>query len=300
MDKKRLLLIINPCAGKKKVTKQLADIIAIFNKANYEVITHVTAAGGDCENIAFTYAKTVDLIVCSGGDGTFNEMISGVVRSGVDVPVGYIPAGSTNDFATSLQIPTDMLEAAKEIVEGEAFCFDIGQFCDRYFAYIASFGVFTKTSYETPQELKNVLGHAAYVLSGIQEVAQLKPHNLSIELEDGTLLEGDFLFGAISNSTSVGGVLSLDKKRVDLSDGRLELLLIRMPKDLKEVADCILAIQKQTYDCKMITFLNASQIKVYANENITWTLDGEKGPTQSEANVKCLAKAIRIVTKPKK
>lgn len=300
MDKKRLLLIINPCAGKKKVTKQLADIIAIFNKANYEVITHITAAGGDCENIAFTYAKAVDLIVCSGGDGTFNEMISGVVRSGVDVPVGYIPAGSTNDFATSLQIPTDMLEAAKEIVEGEAFCFDIGQFCDRYFAYIASFGVFTKTSYETPQELKNVLGHAAYVLSGIQEVAQLKPHNLSIELEDGTLLEGDFLFGAISNSTSVGGVLSLDKKRVDLSDGRLELLLIRMPKDLKEVADCILAIQKQTYDCKMITFLNASEIKVYATENLTWTLDGEKGPAQRNANVKCLNKAIRIVTKPKK
>jgi YegS/Rv2252/BmrU family lipid kinase len=180
MEKRRLLLIINPCAGKKKVTKQLADIIAIFNKANYEVITYITAAGGDCENIAFSYAEQVDLIVCSGGDGTFNEMISGVIKSGVDVPVGYIPAGSTNDFATSLQIPTDMLEAAKEIVEGEAFRFDIGQFCDRYFVYIASFGVFTKTSYETPQELKNVLGHAAYVLSGIQEVAQLKPRKLSI------------------------------------------------------------------------------------------------------------------------
>lgn len=300
MDKKQLLLIINPCSGKKKATKQLADIIAVFNRANYEVITHITAEGGDCERTAFAYASKVDLIVCCGGDGTFNEMISGVVKSGVDVPVGYIPAGSTNDFATTLQIPSDMIEAAKEIIDGEPYSFDIGQFNDRYFAYVASFGVFTKTSYETPQELKNVLGHAAYVLSGIQEVAQLKPHKLSFTLEDGKVLEGDFLFGAISNSTSVGGVLSLSKERVDLSDGKLELLLIRMPKDLKEVADCILAIQKQTYDCKMITFLNASEINVGASENMTWTLDGEKGPTQNEAIVKCIGKAIRLVTKQKK
>lgn len=300
MSKKRLLLIINPCSGKKKATKQLADIIAVFNRADYTVITHITSHGGDCQATALEYASVVDLIVCCGGDGTFNEMISGVVKSGVDVPVGYIPAGSTNDFAATLQISTDMVQAAKDIVEGEPFRFDVGQFADRYFAYIASFGLFTKASYDTPQEWKNAIGHAAYVLSGIQELSQLKAHKLRFEIADGEIIEGEFLFGAISNSTSVGGMISLSKEKVDLTDGKLELILIRMPKDLKELADCIVAIQKKTYDSKLITFLNASQIKVFAPMNLTWTLDGERGPSEQEIDVKCLGKAIQIIVKAKK
>ena len=300
MDKKQLLFVVNPCSGKKKATKQLTDIIAVFNRADYMVITYITNDGGDCERAVMEYASKVDLIVCCGGDGTFNEMISGVVKSGVDVPVGYIPAGSTNDFAATLQIPTDMVQAAKNIVQGEPFRFDVGQFAERYFAYIASFGLFTKTSYETPQEWKNAIGHAAYVLSGIQELSQLKAHKLRFELADGEVLEGEFLFGAISNATSVGGLISLSKEKVDLTDGKLELLLIRMPKDLIELADCIVAIQKKTYESKLITFLNASQMKVFAPKNLTWTLDGERGPAEQEIDVKCLGKAIQIIVKARK
>ncbi len=300
MNKKKLLFVVNPCSGKKKATKQLAEIISIFNRADYMVITHITGDSGDCERVVMEYAARVDLIVCCGGDGTFNEMISGVVKSGVDVPVGYIPAGSTNDFAATLQISTDMLQAAKDIVEGEPFRFDVGQFGERYFAYIASFGLFTKTSYETPQEWKNVIGHAAYVLSGIQELSQLKAHPMRFELDGGQKIEGEFLFGAISNATSVGGLISLSKDKVDLTDGKLELLLIRMPKDLIELADCIVAIQKKTYESKLITFLNASQMKVFAPKNLTWTLDGERGPTESRVDVKCLGKAVQIIVKLQK
>ena len=300
MNKKQVLFVVNPCSGKRKATKQLAEIIAVFNRADYMVITHITKEGGDCEKTVIEYASQVDLIVCCGGDGTFNEMISGVVKSGVDVPVGYIPAGSTNDFAATLQIPTDMVQAAKNIVEGEPFRFDVGQFDERYFAYIASFGLFTKASYESPQEWKNVIGHAAYVLGGIQELSQLKAHKMRFELEDGEIVEGEFLFGAISNTTSVGGLISLSKEKVDLTDGKVELLLIRMPKDLKELADCIVSIQKKTYDAKLITFLNVSQMKVFAPKNLTWTLDGERGPADEEIDVKCLGKAVQIIVKAEK
>ncbi len=297
MKKKQLLLIVNPCSGRKKAIKQLADIISVFNKANYTVITHITSCNGECQSVAMEYASEVDMIVCCGGDGTFNEMISGVLESGVDIPIGYIPAGSTNDFATTLQLSTDVVRAATDIVEGEPVSLDVGQFAERYFAYIASFGVFTKASYETPQEWKNVLGHAAYILSGIQELSQLKPHNLCFELSSGEVVEGNFLFGAISNSTSVGGVISLSRDKVDLCDGKLELLLIHTPKDLVELTDCIISIQKKTYDSKLITFLNASEIKVFVPEKLNWTLDGEKGPAYKEIDIKCLGKAIRLVMK---
>ncbi len=297
MEKKQLLLIINPCSGKKKATKQLADIISVFNQANYTVITHITSRSGECEDAIKEYASQIELVVCCGGDGTFNETISGVLESGIDIPIGYIPAGSTNDFATTLQLSTDAVQAAKDIVEGEPIRLDVGRFAEHYFAYIASFGIFTKTSYETPQEWKNVLGHAAYILSGIQELSQLKSHNLRFELSSGEMVEGKFLFGAISNSTSMGGVISLSKDKVDLTDGKLELLLIHTPKDLVELTDCIISIQKKTYDSKLITFLNTSEIKVFAPEKLSWTLDGEKGPSQKEIDVKCLGKAIQLIVK---
>lgn len=232
---KKLLLIVNPHAGQRKASKHLTEIIDIFNRAGYEVIAHITASPGDCENMVMHYAHKLAMVVCCGGDGTFNETISGILRSGVDIPVGYIPAGSTNDFANSLQLPLDIPQAAHVSAGGTPFRVDMGSFGGRYFSYVASFGAFTRTSYITSQNVKNALGHVAYVLGGIQELSQIKARHLRFELPDGRVLEDDYLFGAISNSTSVGGILTIPPDRVDMTDGKLELLLIRAPKDRKSV-----------------------------------------------------------------
>ena len=293
---KRLLLIVNPCAGQKKARKYLVDMIEIFNRAGYKVTTHITENSGDGEAAVLRYASEMDLIVCCGGDGTFNETISGVLKSGGELPIGYIPAGSTNDFASSLHLSTDILQATRDIIDGEPILLDVGSFGDRYFSYVASFGVFTKTSYTTPQGLKNALGHAAYILSGIQELSQLKSHHVRFELPGGTVLEGDFIFGAISNSTSVGGILTLAEDKVDLCDGQFELLLVRKPRDLIELTECVQALKRQTYSSSMLAFVNAEQVKITAPEDMAWSLDGEHEPGHSCIEAECLHKAVRVYT----
>lgn len=294
---KKLLLIINPCSGQKKVKKLLTDIIDIFNRADYEVIVHITSCSGDAERACVRYASQVSLIVCCGGDGTFNETVSGVLKGGSDIPIGYIPAGSTNDFASSLHLSNDLLQAARDIVEGKPKRLDIGLFGTRYFSYVASCGVFTRTSYATPQNIKNALGHTAYVLSSIQELSQIRAYPLRFTLPDGRIIEDKFLFGAISNSTSVGGVLTLAPDRVDMADGKLELLLIRAPKDLFEMGECVRALQQKTYNCEMITFLSTESVTVSAPEEMGWTIDGEQEPGHSQIKVSCLQHAIQVVTK---
>lgn len=293
----KLLLIINPCAGQKKAKKQLTEIIDIFNRANFSVITHITSGSGDAEAACIRYADQVSRIVCCGGDGTFNETVSGILKSGKDVPIGYIPAGSTNDFASSLHLNSDLLQAARDIVDGQPKRLDIGLFGNRYFSYVASFGAFTRTSYTTPQNMKNALGHTAYILSGIQELSQIRFHPLRFVLSDGSIIEDKFLFGAISNSTSVGGVLTLAPDRVDMADGKLELLLIRAPKDLFELSDCVRALQQKTYNSPMITFLSTDSVTVSAPEEMCWTIDGEQEPGHAETEVSCMHHAIQIIMK---
>lgn len=293
----KLLLIINPCAGQKKAKKLLSEIIEIFNRADFTVITHITNGSGDAEAACIRYADEVDRIVCCGGDGTFNETISGVLKSGKDIPIGYIPAGSTNDFATSLGLRADILEAARDIVEGKTEQVDVGLFGQRYFSYVASFGAFTRTSYMTPQSMKNLLGHTAYVLSSIQELSQIRSHPVRFTLSDGTVIEDEFIFGAISNSTSVGGVLTLAADKVDMADGKFELLLIRAPKDLFELSECVRALQQKIYNCAMITLVNTSQVQVTAPEEMPWTLDGEQEPGHQQITATCLEHAIRVFTR---
>ena len=167
---KKMLFIMNPYSGTRKANRYLADIISLFNNADYEVNIHMTAGPGDATDFTREHCGNVDLLVCCGGDGTLNETITGMLQAGVNVPIGYIPAGSTNDFATSLHLSTKILQAARDIVEGEPVAYDVGRFCDRYFSYVASFGAFTKSSYATPQSVKNALGHTAYLLSSIQEL----------------------------------------------------------------------------------------------------------------------------------
>ena len=290
---KKLLFVMNPYAGMRKGAKALADIIAIFNRADYEVITYMTAGPGDGRRIVAKQASQVDLVVCAGGDGTFNETVNGLLASGCDTPVGYIPCGSTNDFASSLQLQTNPVKAAQAIVDGDVTRYDIGKFGDRYFSYVASFGAFTKTSYNTPQSVKNALGHTAYLLSCVQELSQIRKEHLLIETSD-QVIEDDFIFGAISNSTSVGGILTLDPKQVDMRDGKFELLLVRAPRDLLELSDCIRALQTQKYNCPMITFLSTSSLTVYANPEMDWSLDGERQAGSDRIFVENLYHAISI------
>ena len=296
---KKMLFIMNPYAGQRKGCANLAGVLEIFNRAGYEVTVYMTAGPGDGEAYVRQHAANADVVVCCGGDGTFNETISGILGEGLSVPVGYIPAGSTNDFAASLGISTDNLQAAHDIVEGTVRKVDVGLFGQRYFSYVASFGAFTRASYATPQSLKNVLGHAAYVLSGIAEITQIKAEEVCIELPDGSILNGPFLFGTISNSTSVGGILTLSHDRVDMSDGKLEIMLVRAPNNLTEVGELIAAMQNQTYNCSMMTFLSTDSLKLTAKESMAWTLDGEQQDGVSEVEVRCVRHALNVLLPPK-
>lgn len=293
---KKLLFVMNPFAGMRKGSRYLSDILSIFNRAEYDVTAYMTAGPGDAALVVEKRAADFDLVVCAGGDGTFNETVTGLIRGGSNTPVGYIPCGTTNDFAASLRLPQDPVKAARNIVDGSAKAYDVGKFADRYFAYVASFGAFTRASYSTPQSIKNALGHIAYLLEGIQEIAQIKAEHVRIEMEARTI-EGDFIFGAICNSTSVGGVLTLDPKQVDLCDGRFELLLVRVPRDILEVSECIQALQRQEYNCSMITFLSTDKMKIYTNPDMPWTLDGERCDGAQEITAENLHKAVALVTK---
>jgi len=291
---KKLLFILNPFSGQKRANRYLPEILQMFNQAGYEVTVHITSGHGDATLAVDRQGADKDLIVCCGGDGTLNETISGLLRRDLQIPVGYIPAGTTNDFASSLKLSHNILQATQDILLGEPVAYDVGRFGQRYFSYVASFGAFTKSSYIVPQNIKNALGHAAYVLGGISELSQIHNEHLRLEI-DGQVVEDDFLFGAICNSTSIGGILTLDPKQVDMGDGVFEVLLVRAPRNLTELAECITAVQAQTYNCSMITFRSAKTVKIFADPDMTWTLDGEKEDGHREVTVENLHHAIRLV-----
>ena len=291
---RKLLFLVNPNAGQRRVNKSLADIIGIFNEGGYEVTVFLTNGPGSGTQIVQERAKDYDLVVCAGGDGTLNETVTGVLRAGAVCPVGYIPCGSTNDFASTLKLSTDVVQAAKDIMMGAPVEYDVGRWGDRYFVYIASFGAFTRVSYTTPQNLKNALGHLAYVLSGIQELPQIRNIPMALELE-GQVLDGEYLFGAVSNSTSVGGVFTLDASQVDLRDGKFEVFLVRMPRDMAELTQCAAALQNHTYDCAAITFRSVSRLRVHQDPALLWTLDGERAEGADVVEIENLHRAIRLV-----
>lgn len=293
---KKMLFVMNPNAGMRKAKRYLSDILGEFCQAGYTVITHITAGSGDATQAVMRHAQGVDLVVCCGGDGTFNETINGILQSGAPTPIGYIPAGSTNDFAASLALPIDPMEAVHNIIEGHTVAYDIGEFNGRYFSYVASFGAFTRTSYATPQSVKNALGHTAYILEGIKDISQIRSLHVKMELDD-EVIEDDFLFGSISNSTSVGGILTLDPTLVDMQDGRFEILLVRAPKNLMEIHECIQALQSKRYDCQMITFRSSSHIRVTADPEMVWTLDGERADGAETIDISNRHLAIGLMQK---
>ncbi len=292
---KKLLYVMNPNAGMRRANRYLTEILGVFCQAGYDVAVHITSASGEATQVVAQRGGGVDLVVCCGGDGTFNETVSGMLQGGWDTPIGYIPAGSTNDFAASLGLSNMPVQAARDIVEGKTVAYDVGRFGDRVFTYIASFGAFTQVSYNTPQNVKNVIGHAAYLLGGITEISQIRNIHMRLEL-DNSVIEDDFAFGAISNSTSVAGILSLDPNHVDMQDGLFELLLIRTPKTLVELTECIQALQSQKYEgCNLITFCKARKIKVLDEPGLAWSLDGERAESDGVTDVENIHLAIRIM-----
>ena len=298
---KKILFIFNPRSGKAQIRNKLMDILDIFAKAGYELSVHVTQRTGDAMEAAAAYGGRVDLVVCSGGDGTLNETISGLMKLDHIPDLGYIPAGSTNDFASSLKISKSMVKAAEAAVFGEPYPIDIGCFCgDRHFVYIAAFGAFTEVSYLTPQDKKNVLGHQAYMLEGMKSLASIKSYEMRIECDELTL-EGEFIFGMITNTMSVGGFKGLVTQDVALDDGEFEVLLIRTPKTPLDLTNIINYMFLKEEPNEYVHKFRTRSLRILSEEPIDWVLDGEFGGTKREVNIINLKKRIRIMRKtPKK
>ena len=281
---KNVLLIYNPCAGKGKIRGKLVDVIEILAEGGYEVTVRPTKGPGDAAEVVREKGKRYDLVVCSGGDGTLDEVVTGVMECAENIPFGYIPAGSTNDFAASLGLPKNMVEAAHIAVDGKKFSCDVGSFNQDIFVYVAAFGIFTEVSYETPQSYKNTLGHVAYILEGMKRLPSLRTYYLKVDC-NGKEIEDEFLFGMITNSTSVGGFKKLTGKYVELNDGLFEVMLIRKPKTPLGLNQIITALLTETIDTDRIIYEKTDRITFQSEEEVAWTLDGEFGGDHTNVEI---------------
>lgn len=292
--KKKLLFVFNPHSGKAQIRTQLFEIVDTMVKADYEVTIYPTQASGDATQKVQNEAGDYDLVVCSGGDGTLDEVVTGMMRREKKVPLGYIPAGSTNDFATSLGIPKDMVKAAWNAVWGKNFACDIGAFNGDYFVYVAAFGLFTDVSYKTSQEWKNVLGHAAYILEGMRSLHDIPSYLMQVECND-IHMQGEFIYGMISNSTSVGGFKGMTGKDVLLDDGVFEVTLIKKPRNPMELNEIIASLINLVDDTDMVYSFKASEVKFQSKQPIPWTLDGEFGGDHTEVVVQNLCRSVELM-----
>ncbi len=291
---KKALMIINAHAGRMKLLQNLPEIDTILYNGGYEAEIYFTKSRADATAKVMRSGSEYDLIVCGGGDGTYNEVISGILKSGLNTPVGYIPAGTTNDFASTLELSPVHKTAAQNIVMGEERKIDVGRFADRYFSYIASFGAFTSSSYSVNQKMKNTLGHTAYILDGIKDLSSLKPYRVRVELDD-EVIEDDFIFGAVCNSTSIAGLIKLDQRLVNLSDGLFEILLIRMPRQIIDVPKILFSITSGDFSDKHIYFSHSHSVKFTTAGCLDWSLDGEHALSEGEVLLENIHNAISIV-----
>ena len=292
---KDALLILNPRAGQRRANRYLADIIRLFCEKDYRTEVYVTGQAGDATRYLATQpADAYDLVVCAGGDGTLNETIAGLLTAGMHCPIGYIPCGSTNDYAASIGLSGDALQAARDIVEGQPHYLDIGTFNGRYFVYTATCGAFAKTSYTTPQAAKNVLGHLAYVFEGMKDLANIRPIHLKVETES-QLIEDDFLFCSVTNSTSVGGILKLDSQLVALNDGRFEVTLVRNPATPQQLSTILYGLTTQDMPNEMIYFFSAQRITFTGDGPVEWTVDGERADETDRVALENLNGKVAII-----
>lgn len=292
---KRMLFVYNPKAGKAKIRNKLSDIIDVFARSGYSIVVHPTQGQGDAREVVKNREKgAYDLIVCSGGDGTLDEVVAGMMQTQEHLPVGYIPAGSTNDFAKSLGISSYMVAAAETIVKGRVFSCDIGRFNEGLFVYVAAFGMFTEVSYATDQQMKNMLGHMAYLLEGVKSLSTIKSYVMRIESEE-EIIEGDFIFGMVTNSISVGGFKNITGKDVELDDGKFEVLLVKRPVTYVELDNTVASLVVPKFDAQCIQYLKTSCLRIYSKEKISWTLDGEFGGEHKEVVIENLQKVLPII-----
>ncbi len=294
MRKKKLLFILNPYSGKGQIKNKLLGIVDLFVKEGYEVTIHTTQAPQEAVELVAHRGGRYDLVVTSGGDGTLDEVVSGMMHCKKRSPIGYIPAGSTNDFANSLKLPKDMLKAARTAVCGSPFPCDVGNMNGNYFVYIAAFGLFTGVSYGTPQEWKNLLGHAAYILEGAKSLHTVRSYFMEVEC-NGQVIEGEFLYGMVTNSTSVGGFKNMTGPDVELDDGLFEVTLIRMPKNPIELSEILGSLTSSRDDTELIFSAKTDFIRLTAQEEVAWTVDGEFGGNHRVVEIANEKQAVEIM-----
>lgn len=289
---KRLLLILNPHAGMMRAARQLARLVEIFQQAGYQVTVHLTEGPGDGTAAAERWGKDYDRVVCVGGDGTLNEVMRGLLESGAKTELGYLPAGSTNDFANSVGLNANLLEAAKDAAGGEVMSIDAGRFNGRIFAYVAAFGAFTEVSYRTPQAAKNVLGRMAFLLEGMKELPDIRPIHMALKCGEEQI-EGDFIFGTVSNSAPMAGLIT-PAAETDLSDGYFEVTLARFPTTPQERA-LLAAALRLGEQSPLVVRRQARRVEVRCDEPISWSLDGEQEVAKGTFAIENLERRISFV-----
>ena len=294
----RVLLMVNPMAGRQKIRNELLYVVDTLTKAGYETIIYTTQGKDATRDLLAEKDSQFDRVICCGGDGTFNEILSATMHWDKRPILGYIPAGTTNDFAAGLKLPSDIREAAVNIVRGTPHTVDAGLFNTSYFSYVASFGAFTETSYSTPQNFKNALGHLAYILEGIKEIPAFTSYTVCVEA-DGQIYKDSYIFGAVSNARSVGGILKISDSLVDLNDGVFEVMMIKMPKtlmDLSAIVTSLTSLNPLKYDPSMFLFLQTKELKITFEQEMVWSLDGERVSGGKEARSACIKDAFKILT----
>lgn len=295
MNEMKVILIVNAHAGKQLILKELDSVERVFLNAGHQLSVIRTETAEQARRaILLAGEKQPELLVCCGGDGTLNQTVSCLLEAGKELPLGYIPAGTTNDFANSLGLPKEPAAAAERIVSGTETPLDLGSFAGKPFIYVASFGAFTQASYSTDQALKNTFGHLAYVIEGLKELPELRSYRLRAETAEGDCYEGEYLFGAVSNSLSFGGVIKLDPEKVDFGDGKLELTLVKKPGNLHELNRILFSLMSGRYDEELISFCSTRQVQFTFEEAADWSLDGEYAPGGESVELRAVPGAYRL------
>lgn len=293
--RKKAYLIYNPTAGRGVIRASLSTVINVLTAGGYDVLVHPTQARADAKEFAQERAAEADVIICSGGDGTLCEVATGVYLSGAGVPIGYIPTGSTNDYAASIGLPKSAEEAARCIVNGKLHYFDLGQFNEYNFIYVAAFGWFSDVSYMTDQNLKNVLGHGAYVLEAGKRLFKMPVYSIKVRTDEMDV-EEDIVYGMISNTRSLAGMKEFAWHEVDMDDGLFEVTLVQNPTNILELSEEATSLLSGE-PSRLIHRFKTNRVEISSDQKISWTLDGEEAGAYSKVTVENIHNAIRLIVK---